>query len=107
MHLLGISEKQEATGVNGYASRCARYDDSSGNPSSAERDKVNNLGKVTTGSQEKVSQHTSLTSQTTPTTKRSSVKDEEVKDEVKVRVNDPPAKEWETARTHEEEMEPS
>ena len=40
------------------------------------------------------------------TTKHSSVKDE-VKDKVKVRVNDPQAKEWEMARTHEEEMEPS
>ena len=40
-----------------------------------------------------------------PTKKHSSVKDE-VKDEVKDRESDPQAKEWETTRIHEEEMEP-
>ena len=34
-------------------------------------------------------------------------KGRQVKDEVKVRPNDPQAKELEMARTHEEEMEPS
>ena len=101
---MGPIRKARATGANGCANWYARYDDFSGNP---ERDKVNSLGEVTTGSQEKVSQHTLLVSQTTPTTKRSSVKDEEVKDEVKVRANVPPAKEWGTARTHGEEMGPS
>ena len=40
-------------------------------------------------------------------TKKHSLVRDEVKDEVRVKENDPQAKAWETAGTHEEEMEPS